>query len=111
MLAGMSVAPAEHSGPALPPPPLPGASPRDIRAALHPEHRSDFDRDYLDALAEAGHSLELAVVHDTVEHWRRRSWITRDADEYRRVVRRAVELLTGTAPPADQSVAATEATL
>jgi hypothetical protein len=91
--------------------PLPGATPREIRAALHPEYREQFDRDCQEALAEAGQTLELAGVHDTVEHWRVRSWITRDRYEHRRVVRRAAELLTGHEPPEDETVAVTEARL
>lgn len=72
--------------------------------ALRPEYRERFDRDYRAA-------LELAGVLDTVEHWRTRAWITRDPGEHRRVVRRAAELLTGQAPPADEPVAVTKARL
>jgi hypothetical protein len=100
-----------NGGAALPPLPLPGASPREIRAALRPEFRAEFDRDYQAALAEAGRTLELGGVHDVLEHWRMRSWITRDPVEHRRVVRRAAELLTGAEPPADEPVAATETRL
>lgn len=107
----MSTAPIGNGGAALPPLPLPGASPREIRAALRPEFRAEFDRDYQDALAEAGRTLELAGVHDVLEHWRMRCWITRDPAEHRRVVRRAAELLTGTEPPSDEPVAATETRL
>ncbi len=107
----MSTAPTETASSALPPLPLAGAAPREIRAALHPEYRDAFDRDYQAALAEAGRSLDLAGVHDTVEHWRRRSWITRDRQEHRRIVRRAVELLTGHQPPEDEPVLVTEARL
>jgi Family of unknown function (DUF6247) len=96
---------------ALPPLPLPGAKPREIRAALHPEYRNEFDRDYQEALDEAGRILDLECVHDTLEHWRMRSWITRDKQEHHRVVRRAVELLTGQEPPTDEPVAVTEARL
>lgn len=106
----MSTASAGARGP-LPPLPLSGATPAEVRAALRPEYRVEFDRDYQEALAEAGRSLDLAGVHDTVEHWRRRSWITRDEHEHRRVVRRAVELLTGEEPPADEPVAVTEGRL
>ncbi|MGQ0624661.1 MAG: DUF6247 family protein [Sporichthyaceae bacterium] len=95
----------------LPSLPLPGASPREIRAALHPEYRSAFDRDYRRALDEAGLSLDLAPVMDALENWRVRSWVTRDPAEHRRVVRRAVELLTGEAPPEGEPVAVTEARL
>ena len=101
----------DASTPSPPPLPLPGAAPREVRAALHPEYRTDFDRDYQAALVEAGRSLELTGVQETVEHWRRRSWITRDRDEHRRMVRRAVELMTGTPPPEDEPVAVTETRL
>lgn len=103
--------PSASDTPALPPLPLPGATPREIRAALHPEYRKQFDRDYQEALAEASQTMELAGVHDTVEHWRVRSWITRDRQEHRRVVRRAAELLTGHEPPEEEPVAVTEARL
>lgn len=111
MVTAMSTAPLGNGGSALPPLPLPGASPREIRAALRPEFRAEFDRDYQAALAEAGRSLELAGVHEVLEHWRARSWITRDPVEHRRLVRRAAELLTGTEPPAGESVAVTETRL
>jgi hypothetical protein len=97
--------------PVLPVLPLPGATPREVRAALHPEYREEFDRDYRDALDAAGQTLELAGLYDTLEHWRMRSWITRDKQEHRRVMRRAAELLTGTLPPEDEPVAVTEAGL
>lgn len=96
---------------ALPPLPLPGAKPREVRAALHPEYREEFDRAYQDALDEAGRTLELESIYDTLEHWRIRSWVTRDRQEHRRVVRRAVELLTGQEPPEGEPVAVTEARL
>jgi hypothetical protein len=107
----MSTAPVGNGGAALPPLPLPGASPREIRAALRPEFRREFDRDYQAALAEAGRSLELAGVHEVLEYWRTRSWITRDPSEHRRLVRRAAELLSGSEPPASESVAVTETRL
>lgn len=102
---------AAASSSALPPLPLPGAPPREIRAALRPEFREQFDQDYRAALDEAGRTLDLAGVHDTVEHWRMRAWITRDPEQHRRVVRRAAELLTGQAPPPDESAIATESRL
>lgn len=78
---------------------------------MHPEFREEFDSDYRAALEEAGRSLDLEGVFDTLEHWRVRSWITRDSQAHRRVVRRAVELLTGQQPPEDEAVAVTEARL
>lgn len=100
-----------HDDSAPPPLPMSGASPREIRAALHPEYRVEFDRDYRAALDEAATALELGGVQDVVENWRVRCWVTRDKQDYRRVVRRAVELLSGEAPPADEPVEATEARL
>jgi hypothetical protein len=78
---------------------------------LHPEYRDAFDQDYQASLAEAGRSLDLTGVHDTLEHWRRRSWTTRDRQEHRPVVRRAVEPLTGQQPPTDEPPSVTEARL
>jgi hypothetical protein len=86
--------PIATNTPALPSLPLPGANPREICAALHPEYRDEFDRDYQEALNEAGRTLDLEGIHDTLEHWRVRSWITRDKQEHLRVVRREGYLLT-----------------
>lgn len=76
--------------------------------ALHPEYREEFDSAYRAALEEAGRSLDLAALIATVEHWRMRSWITRDREEYRRIMRYAAELLNGVVPPEDEPVAVTE---
>jgi uncharacterized protein DUF6247 len=102
---------ASTGGSGLPPLPLPGAGPREVRAALHPEYRAEFDREYQEALAEAGRSLDPTGLHETIEHWRRRSWTTRDRQQHRRMVRRAAELLTGGTPPEDEPVTVTEARL
>jgi hypothetical protein len=88
---------------------LAGSTPREIRDALHPEYREEFDRDYRAALDEAGTSLDLAGVQDMLESWRRRCWFTRDRDSYRQAMRRAAELLTGEVPPEDEPIAVTEA--
>ncbi len=93
---------------ALGPVPNAGASPAAVRAALWPEYRDDFDRAYQEALAEAGRTLDLIALHSTIEHWRMRACLTRDQDEHRRVVRRAAELLYGSAPPEEEPVAVTE---
>lgn len=95
----------------LPPLPVPGASPRDIRAALWPEYRAEFDESYRRALREAEHSLDLNALHEVIEIWRRRAVLTRDRSEHRRAVRQAVALLTGEAPPEDEPVEVTEARL
>ncbi|PVZ11024.1 DUF6247 family protein [Actinomycetospora cinnamomea] len=95
----------------LPALPRVGASPRQVRAALRPEHHESFDRALRDALEEAARELDLGPVHTVVEHWRRRAWITRDREQHRRIVREAVEELTGKAPPEDASTRASEARL
>jgi hypothetical protein len=95
----------------LPPLPRPGASPRAVREALRPEYRESFDRAFRHALDRAGQELELQVVHETVEYWRRRAWITRDEGEHRRIVREAVEELTGEAPPEDEPTVVSEGRL
>lgn len=97
--------------PGLPPLPPPGAAPREIRDALHPQFRDAFDRDYATAIREAAESFELEGLLAVVENWRVRAWVTRDPDEHRKMVRRAAELLTGEAPPEDEPVAVTESRL
>jgi hypothetical protein len=88
--------------------PRPGASPAEIRAALHPEYWDEFDRDYKAALDEAGRSLELSGLLNTLEAWRRRAVFTRDRESYRAAIRHASELLTGEVPPEDEPIAVTE---
>lgn len=95
----------------LPSLPRAGASPRIVRAALHPEYREAFDRAFRESLEEAARELDLQGVHDTVESWRRRASITRDRDQHRRVVREAVDSLTGQAPPADEPTVVSESRL
>ncbi|MGQ0467437.1 MAG: DUF6247 family protein [Sporichthyaceae bacterium] len=100
-----SPVPDEYALPALP---REGASPAEIRAALHAEYRDEFDRDYRAALDEAGRSLDLSDVLEVVESWRRRCWATRDRQAWRHAMRRAAELLTGEVPPEDEPLAVTE---
>lgn len=68
-------APGQGSGSLadLPGLPLPGATPREICDALHPEYRDAFNREYRTALDEAGESLELTGVLEVVESWRMRA--------------------------------------
>lgn len=87
----------------------PGASPHDIRAALLPDDRREFDAAYELALAEARASLDLTELFKTLEHWRRTALIQRDPQEFRRAVRKAAELLTGAPVPDDEPLAVTRA--
>lgn len=84
-----------------------GASPHDIRAHLLPEDRDEFDAAYQAGLAEARVSLDLMGLFKTLEHWRRIALLQSDPAEYRRVVRRAAELLTDEIIPEDEPLAVT----
>jgi len=46
-----------------------------------------------------------------MEHRRMRCWVTRDKQDHRRLVRKAVELLTGEVPPEDEPTEVTESRL
>ena len=89
-IVGVSMVSAEREV-QLPPLPLPGAMPREVRGRCGPSTGTSSTAT-IRRRAEAGRSLDLAGVHDTVEHWRMRSWIARDKQEHRRVVRRAIAL-------------------
>ncbi len=88
---------------------LPGASPQHIRSALMPSDVGAFDAAYALALDDARRSLDLTDLFRTLEHWRRLAVLQSDPDNYRRVVRRAAELLTGQAIPEDEPLEVTRA--
>lgn len=91
-------------------PPFANASPGEIRAALLPEERPDFDREYRRALEVAAESLTLNELHETLECWRRVAWMTRsDPAAHRRMLRTAAERLTGEEIPAAEPLARTKA--
>jgi flavin-binding protein dodecin len=100
----MTAAGQPYPIPAIPPLPE-GAGPRAIRAALLAEEREEFDQAYRRALAEAADTLELAGVLEVLEHWRRRAIISADPQAYRRMLRRAAELLSGDEVPEDEPLA------
>jgi hypothetical protein len=104
----MSQAASDVSAAELPSLPREGASPRAVREALRPEFREEFDRAFRDALDVAAREMDLTSVQETVEHWRRRAWVTRDPEQHRRVVRRAVLALTGELPPEDEPTVLSE---
>lgn len=86
---------------------LPGASPHDIRSALLAEDRDVFDAEYRDALTEARENLDLTALFKTLEHWRRVAVLQSDPTNFRRVVRRAAELLTGETIPDNEPLVVT----
>ena len=88
---------------------LPGAAPGAIREALLPEERAKFDAAYERALAVAREMLDLGELFRELEHWRRLALLQRDREGFRRLVRRAAELLTGEPVPEDEPLAVTRA--
>jgi Family of unknown function (DUF6247) len=79
--------------PALPP----DATPQAVRAALVGDERTEFERDYRAALAEAARTLDLTGVLDVLRNWRHIAWITQrhGADAHRRMLDAAGRLLAG----------------
>jgi len=74
-----------------------------------PEDRERFDDAYEQALAQARHSLDLTELFKTLEHWRRLALLQSNPADFRRVVRRAAEALTGEEIPADEPLGVTRA--
>src|SRR5205814_4232394 len=99
----------DHQPPNTGHPLRPGASPRDIRAALLPEDQAKFDSEYDLALAGTRASLDLTELFKTLEQWRRIAVMQQDPQEFRRTVRRAAELLTNESIPTDEPPAVTRA--
>lgn len=88
---------------------LPGAAPRAIREHLLPEDCEQFDAAYGQALIEAKQSLDLTGLFETLEQWRCIAVLQSDPENFRRVARRAAELLTGEPSPEDEPLAVTRA--
>jgi len=86
---------------------LPGASPAAIRAALLPADRARFDAAYGEALAQARETLDLTELFKRLEHWRRLALLQSNPEDYRRVVRRAAEAVTGQPVPEDEPLEVT----
>ncbi|WP_133828153.1 DUF6247 family protein [Actinomycetospora succinea] len=87
----------------------PGASPRAIRTALLPADREQFDEAFASALAETRASLDLTGLFRTLEHWRGIAALHADRERFRRVARRAAQLLTGEPSPDDEPLEVTRA--
>jgi Family of unknown function (DUF6247) len=85
----------------------PGAAPHDIRVNLLPEDRAKFDTEYRQAMNAARESLDLTDLFKMLEQWRRLALLQRDPANFRRIARRAAELLTGESVPEDEPLAVT----
>jgi hypothetical protein len=64
-------------------------------AALAPEERADFDRQWRQALASAADSLDLTNVLEVLDSWRRRATVTNylGHNGYREMLARADRVL------------------
>jgi hypothetical protein len=87
----------------------PGASPADIRAALLAADQVAFDAAYAAALTGSRQSLDLGELFKMLEQWRRVAVLQSDPENYRRMVRRVAETLTGEPVPADEPLELTRA--
>ncbi|MDQ3150635.1 MAG: DUF6247 family protein [Actinomycetota bacterium] len=92
-------------------PPFAAASPAEIRAAVVPEERSRFDREYRQALEVAAETFSLEELEATLESWRRIAWMCTDPDRYRQMWRRAATLYTRGDIPAEEALPVTKARL
>lgn len=89
----------ESPVPALPP----DTSPAAIRDALIDEERTEFEREYLEALAGAAETLDLTGVLDVLRNYHRIAWLTQrqGAEAHRRMLGKAAKILrTGENPDA-----------
>ena len=84
-----------------------GASPAVIRQWLVPEDAARFVAAYEAALDDARTSLDLAGEHEVVQRWRGIAILQTDPDAYRRTMRHAAELATGTPSPDDEPIEVT----
>jgi hypothetical protein len=92
-------------------PPFADASPAEIRAALIPEERTRFDREYRQALRVAAETFSLDELDKTLQFWRRIAWMCIDPDRYRRMWRHAAELYARENIPAEEALLVTKARL
>ncbi|MGH3797280.1 MAG: DUF6247 family protein [Pseudonocardiaceae bacterium] len=81
--------------------PFADASPAELREAILPEERAQFDEGFRRALDTAAVTLRLDELEKFLTHWRRIAWCQTDAghDKWRAVLREADRRLAGGAPP------------
>jgi len=90
-------------------PPYTDASPAQLREAILPEERGQFDDSFRRALAAMGETLSLAPLEDFLEHWRRIAWAqnANGHNSWRQLLARVEYTLAtgGERPPVDASAA------
>lgn len=67
-------------------------SPKSIRAALPPEDRALFDREYWHALDKARLDYDLAPIHEFQQSWWWTAYQMADPDDYQRMLQTAEEV-------------------
>lgn len=109
----MTAAPTPRSRHGRSGPSFADASPAEVRAALIPEEKAEFERDWRAVLAKAADTLDLTEVLETLESWRLVARLTAASgpDGHRAMYRRAAERLTGEAVPAGEPLTETKARL
>lgn len=80
------------------PPQLPGTTPREIRAALLPEERGGFDREYRQVMRDAMESLDLTGITEMLVRWHRVARMSMDPEAHRDMLDRARRYLAGEKP-------------
>lgn len=75
--------------------PFAAASPAELRAAILPEERDQFDAGYRRALDTAAETLRLDELESFLAHWRRLAWCQTDAghDTWRAMLAKAERIL------------------
>jgi hypothetical protein len=89
------------------------ASPAEVREALIPEEREEFDRQWREVMAKATATLDLTEVLETLDSWRRVARLTAaaGAEGHRAMYRRAAARVAGAHLPDDEPLSRTKARL
>jgi hypothetical protein len=91
----MSASPYERTPPHSPAGAVPDRTPQAIRAALLPEERGDFDREFRGTMREATETLDLTVVGELLERWWRIAVSSTDPASHRRMLEQARRIEAG----------------
>ena len=82
-----------------------GARPVDIREALLPEDRAEFDAALTAAADRFKQSLDFTELFSLLDQWRKIAALQSDPDRFARVARRVTELTSGRQPASDATLA------
>lgn len=84
-----------------------------MHAALIPEEKAEFEREWRSVMASATETLDMTEVFATLDSWRLVARLTgaAGAEAHRSMYRRAAARLTGKAVPAGEPLSETKAKL